>query len=74
MNASAAISRRPSGSRSIAAAAQAIGIRTILFPVLPDLGLESSACDYHGSLGDHRKLAGWMTAYLEAHPERWQND
>jgi len=60
--------------RSIIAAARDIGIHTILFPVLTDLGFESSACDYHGSLGDHRKLAGWMTAYLEAHPELWQGN
>jgi lysophospholipase L1-like esterase len=63
-----------SAQRSIAAAAGAIGIQTILFPVLTDLGFEKSACDYHGSLGDHRKLADWMTAYLEAHPELWQGN
>ena len=60
--------------RSIAAAAHALGIRTILFPVLADLGLENSACDYHGSLADHRKLADWLAAYLEAQPELWQGD
>jgi lysophospholipase L1-like esterase len=60
--------------RSVAAAARAAGIRTIEFPVLPDLGLENSACDYHGSLADHRKLADWMVAYLEAHRELWQGE
>ncbi len=60
--------------RSVAATAAAIGIRTILFPELPDLGLENSACDYHGSLADHRKLADWLSAYLEAHPELWQGN
>jgi lysophospholipase L1-like esterase len=60
--------------RSVTAAAQAAGIRTILFPVLTDLGFEKSACDYHGSLADHRKLAEWMGAYLEAHPELWQGN
>lgn len=60
--------------RSITDAAQGLGIRTILFPILTDLGLENSACDYHGSLADHRKLAEWMTAYLEAHPELWQGE
>ena len=58
--------------RTIAAAAQAADIGTILFPVLPDLGLENAACDYHPSLADHRKLTDWMGAYLEAHPELWQ--
>jgi lysophospholipase L1-like esterase len=60
--------------RSITAAAQATGLRTILFPVMPDLGLDKSACDYHGSLADHRKLADWMGAWLEAHPELWQGN
>jgi hypothetical protein len=58
--------------RSVTAAAQAIGIRTILFPVLTDLGFDKSACDYHGSLADHRKLADWLGTWLEAHPELWQ--
>lgn len=60
--------------RRIAAAARALGIRTILFPVLGDLGLEDSACDYHGSLADHRKRADWLAAYLEARPELWQGN
>lgn len=58
--------------RSIAGFAQALGVRTILFPVLTDLGLERSACDFHGSLEDHRKLAAWLGAYIEAQPELWQ--
>lgn len=58
--------------QAIAEAARAAGIRTIRFPVLPDLGLDNGACDYHPSLADHRKLAAWMTAYLKAHPELWQ--
>jgi lysophospholipase L1-like esterase len=60
--------------RRVAAAAGALGIRTLLFPVLPDLGLDKSACDYHPSLADHRKLAAWMSAYLEAHPELWRGN
>jgi lysophospholipase L1-like esterase len=60
--------------RRIVAAAQAAGIATILFPVLTDLGFEKSACDFHGSLGDHRKLAEWMASYLEAHPELWRGE
>ena len=60
--------------RRIAAAAHALGIRTILFPVLGDLGLEDSACDYHGNLADHRKRADWLAAYLEARPELWQGN
>jgi lysophospholipase L1-like esterase len=60
--------------RTITQAAQAIGIRTVLFPSLPDLGLENSACDYHPSLADHRKLTEWFGAYLEAHPELWQGN
>ncbi|HEY6814013.1 MAG TPA: GDSL-type esterase/lipase family protein [Croceibacterium sp.] len=60
--------------REITAAAHGVGLRTILFPVLTDLGFEKSACDYHGSLADHRKLADWMGAYLEAHPELWQGN
>jgi lysophospholipase L1-like esterase len=59
---------------SIAEFAQALGVRTILFPVLTDLDLERSACDYHGSLADHRKLETWLTAYLESHPELWQGE
>jgi lysophospholipase L1-like esterase len=58
--------------RRIAAAARALGIRTILFPVLGDLGLEDSACDYHGNVEDHRKRADWLAAFLEARPELWQ--
>ncbi len=60
--------------RSIAAAAEAAGVRTILFPVLGDLGLANAACDHHPSLDDHRKLAAWMGAWLEAHPELWQGE
>lgn len=60
--------------RRITQAAQAIGIRTILFPVLGDLGFDRAACDYHGSLADHRKQADWLSAYLEAHPELWQGE
>ncbi|MNC95990.1 hypothetical protein D3C83_132450 [compost metagenome] len=60
--------------RRIAAAANALGIRTILFPVLGDLGLEDSACDYHGNLADHRKRADWLTAWLKARPELWQGE
>ena len=60
--------------RTITAAAQALGIRTVLFPVLPDLGLENSACDYHPSLADHRKLTDWLGAYIEAHAELWQGE
>jgi lysophospholipase L1-like esterase len=60
--------------RRITAAAHALGVRTILFPVLGDLGLEDSACDYHGNLEDHRKRADWLGAYLEAHPELWQGE
>ncbi len=58
--------------RRITEAARALGIRTILFPVLGDLRLEDSACDYHGNLEDHRKRADWLIAYLEAHPELWR--
>ena len=60
--------------RSITAAARAAGISTILFPVIGDLGFDRSACDFHGSLADHRKLAEWLTGYLEARPELWQGD
>lgn len=58
----------------IAAAARAHGIRTILFPVLSEVGLERSACDYHRSLADHRQLATWLTGYIEARPELWQGE
>jgi lysophospholipase L1-like esterase len=58
----------------IEAAARALGIRTILFPELGNLGLEDSACDYHGNLEDHRKRADWLTSYLEARPELWQGN
>ena len=60
--------------RRITAAAHALGIRTILFPVLGDLGLEDSACDHHGNLADHRKRAAWLVAWLEARPELWQGN
>ncbi len=33
---------------------------------------EGSACDYHGSLADHRVWASDLTAYIEAHPGLWQ--
>ena len=59
------------GREEIAAAAAAAGVRRIDFLMAPDLSFESSACDYHFSLADHRKLAEWLSGYLRQHPESW---
>ncbi len=61
-----------SARESIAASARAAGIANALFPTMTDLGFDRSACDYHPSIADHRKLAHWLTNYIEAHSELWQ--
>ncbi len=59
------------GREEIAAAAAAAGVRRLDFLVPPNLSYESSACDYHMSLADHRKMAEWLSGYLRQHPEYW---
>jgi hypothetical protein len=58
------------GREEISAAAAAAGV-SIDFLVPPDLPFDSSACDYHSSLADHRTLAEWLSGYLRQHPEYW---
>ncbi|WP_294328674.1 GDSL-type esterase/lipase family protein [uncultured Sphingomonas sp.] len=52
-------------------AAVRAGVARIEFPSLPNFPAENSACDYHGSRNDHRRLADWMTAWLNARPDMW---
>jgi hypothetical protein len=59
------------GREEITAAAAAAGVRRIDFLMPPDLAFDSSACDYHFSLSDHRKMAEWLSGYLSQHPESW---
>ncbi len=48
------------------------GKTRIDFLPMHDLGFESSGCDYHASLADHRKTAEWLMSYLQSHPEYWR--
>lgn len=48
-----------------------IGIRQIGFVPMPSEPPESTACDYHGSLNDLKRLAQATEAYIDAHPELW---
>ena len=52
------------GREEITRAAASAGIHHLEFIVPPDLPFESTGCDYHYNLGDHRKLAEWLSAYL----------
>ena len=59
------------GERSIAAAARAAGVRSIDFIDLEAMPLERTACSAHHSLGDHRRIASGLIAYLEGRPDLW---
>lgn len=52
-------------------AATQIGIASIGFIPLDVKAIEGTACDYHGSLADHKRMADAMIAYIDAHPELW---
>lgn len=62
-----------SAQADIRSAAVNAGVTRIDFPLLPDFKPENSACDYHGSRNDHRRLAQWMTAWLNDHPKLWKS-
>jgi lysophospholipase L1-like esterase len=53
--------------------AKKIGIKSIDFLFWPDVKLDLSACDSHGSTGDHQKVSDWMTAYFKQRPDYWGN-
>lgn len=59
--------------KAIEAAAHAAGVRTVLFlnPSVLDGKLDQLACDHHYSLRDNRLMAGWLAAYIDAHPGLW---
>lgn len=59
------------GRESIEGAARRVGLTWLEFVSPPKFELESAACDYHGSLADHRKIANWLTVWLEARPDLW---
>jgi len=48
-----------------------IGIARIGFIPLDAKAIEGTACRYHGSLADHRRMADAITAYVDAHPGLW---
>lgn len=56
---------------AIRAKTAAIGMPDVQFPVLSTSGMENTACDYHWSVDDHRRMAEWMIAWLSAHPDAW---
>jgi len=64
--------QREAWERVMTQAAQKIGIARIGFVPWHVAHLEGTACDYHGSLADHRMLATDLTSYIEAHPDLWQ--
>ncbi len=63
---------REAWERVMTQAAQKIGIARIGFVPWHVAHLEGTACDYHGSLTDHRMLATDLTSYIEAHSDLWQ--
>ncbi|WP_082467233.1 GDSL-type esterase/lipase family protein [Sphingomonas sp. Leaf25] len=69
----AALKQFSAGAQAaIRSAAIDAGVTRIEFPLLPSFVPENSACDYHGSRNDHRQLAEWMTAWLNARPAVWK--
>lgn len=59
------------GREAISSAAASVGIQRVEFIVPPNLPFESTGCDYHYNLEDHRKMANWLSTYLGHHPEFW---
>jgi len=57
---------------AIRAKADEIGVPGVQFPVLPAFAAENTACDYHGSVNDHRRIAEWMMAWFDARPGLWR--
>ncbi len=61
----------------IAAALHGAGLHQLLFADLAPTSLENSACDYHFSAQDHRRLESWLTGFLVDNaarlPPAWQS-
>jgi hypothetical protein len=57
--------------RTIARRAAAAGVGHFEFISPSGFGVDMSACDSHGSLADHQKIARWMLDYLKVHPDFW---
>lgn len=53
----------------VVADAHAAGVQTILFAPFPPARFEGTACDHHGSVADHARMADAVTEFLHAHPE-----
>jgi lysophospholipase L1-like esterase len=59
------------GENMLRSEAEKMGITSIDFIFSPDLKLDLSACDYHASAEDFRKLTDWMAAYFKQRPDYW---
>jgi lysophospholipase L1-like esterase len=59
------------GENRLRREAEKMGIKSIDFIFSPDLKLDLSACDYHASAEDYRKLTDWLTAYFKQRPDFW---
>jgi lysophospholipase L1-like esterase len=55
--------------QKVAARLRASGETRIAF--IPVAGLSLSACDYHPSLADNRRIAGAIGGFIDAHPAIW---
>jgi hypothetical protein len=57
--------------RKIEDAAERDGFKVSFADMPTGLDYERSACDYHPSLSDQRRLADHVTAFIDAHPALW---
>jgi hypothetical protein len=57
--------------RKIEAAAEQDGFSVSFADMPTGLDYERTACDYHASLRDQRRLADHVTAFIDAHPDLW---
>ncbi|WP_380878119.1 lipase [Sphingomonas sp. DBB INV C78] len=58
--------------RAMLEAAQAAGVTRINFLPMRDLGFDRQACANHYSVDDNKRLAAWLTDYIDQHPDLWQ--
>lgn len=59
------------GRQMLQAEADRLGFPSVSFLPLDELQFENTACDYHSSTSDHKKITAWLTKYLEGKPELW---
>ena len=61
------------GRQSIESKAAAAGLKRLVFMTqATDFHVDRDACDYHGSLADHKAVAKAVIDWLESHPEVWR--